>query len=204
MKKILATILALTMVLSLGVSAFAANTSPEAGTENITGNDVGSLTNNNLEIAIQLDGDVEPSPAPAYYVTVAWQSMKFTYTPGTAKSGWDGTTHSYSNEAVVGSWSNGTSDTSTITITNHSNVGVTVNATYTGGDVGFTNSGSSYQGVTITAAGITGEELDAGEEGSQESADSTTCTVKVEGTPTAKFTEFDAGQVTVQISAAST
>lgn len=96
MKKMLAMILALAMVLSMSVVAFA-ETIKQDGDK-----DVG-------DVKVNVSGGV----ADTYHVVVTWESLNFAY----AYSNWDPETHSYK-----GSWT-GDVDAD-ITVENHSNVKV--------------------------------------------------------------------------------
>ncbi len=217
MKKILATILALTMVLSLGVSAFAAagTGGPATGSQNITGSDASSLENNPLGIDVQLTATL-PKPTDTYYVTVKWQSMQFVYSGGNAGT-WSESSHTYT-DATAGTWSGGeqtsqaaaTGATSTITVTNHSNVAVKVTGTYDEKSSSGYTSGNEVKGVTVTFTGVTEEELHAGNEENTAGVNDSgandnvaECTVNVKGTPTEDIEEAVVGTVTITIAAAA-
>lgn len=196
MKKILATILALTMVLSLGAIAFADNPGTEAN--NSTGENITEVTGSNTKsLAVGLDGEV-PEPDPEYSVNIKWDSLQFTYSGASAAEGWQAGTHTYTTDASDGTWSNGSGDTAIITVTNHSNVAVKAASSYTG----TYTSGSDVDGVTVTFTGISGEgNLTAGVVDKPDEAASTTCTVKVEGAPDATLNNVTAGTITITISA---
>lgn len=102
MKKVLSFLLILAMVLSLSLTAFAETT-------------------NNGTSATTIDVSGTYAPAKKISVTVAWDDMNFTYTA----SGWDPNTHRYTGN---GSWS---TDTKTITVTNHSDVAVNATLGFT-------------------------------------------------------------------------
>lgn len=107
MKKLLSIVLALVMVLSLSVTAFAAD-SPQTITDT-TGTDI---TVTGTYVAGEATADM-------ISVTVAWEAMNFTYT-GASKGTWNPGTHTYDG-ATSGGWSE---NTPAITVTNHSNVAV--------------------------------------------------------------------------------
>lgn len=112
------------MVLSLSLTAFAETT-------------------NNGTSATTIDVSGTYAPAKKISVTVSWENMDFTYTA----SGWDPNTHQYTGN---GAWS---TDTKTITVTNHSDVAV--NAT-----LGFTPeedvTGAFTNGSTLSLATAVG------------------------------------------------
>lgn len=64
-------------------------------------------------------GSGETDEIVSVYVT--WEDMEFTYTPASSGT-WDPNTHRYTGTSIDGVWS---SSSNGITVTNHSNVGVT-------------------------------------------------------------------------------
>ncbi len=191
MKKILATILALTMVFSLGVSAFAADTSPK-NIEAVTGD-------NTAEIDVTLNATL-PTATPSYYVTVEWDSMTFEYAGGSAGT-WDHTNHQWTG-ASTGSW---TDDSADITITNHSSEGVTVAGSYAPATSGQYVSGTAYNGVTVNFTGPSDTELDAGNAGNiagTPGGNQTTASVSVSGDPDTAIGNLVVGTVTITITEA--
>jgi len=112
MKKIFALILAVMMIATMSVTAFAAETTvKEEKTETIT-------------VTGTYNAD-SGTPADVISLDISWGSMAFTYTAGTQE--WDPATHTYKETA--GTW-NCDEGANKITLTNHSNIGVDVWMTF--------------------------------------------------------------------------
>jgi len=101
MRKIISTVLALALMLSLGVTAFA---SELGGSKDVTA----KYEKTETEEAI-------------YNVDIAWGDLTFTYSETTEKT-WNPDTHTYDTE-TSGGWDK---TETTIKVTNHSNVSVDV------------------------------------------------------------------------------
>lgn len=132
MKKVLSFVLVLAILLSLPATASAE-------------------TVNNGTSATTIDVSGTYAPAKKISVTVAWEEMNFTYTA----SVWDPDTHQYTGS---GAWS---TDTKTITVTNHSDVAVNATLAFTpeaGSNVtgAFTGTGP---GNTLSLATAVGTEV---------------------------------------------
>ena len=148
MKKIFALILAVMMIATMSVTAFAAET----------------VTTDGDKVDITVNGTYTPSTGAGEKISVLveWDAMTFTYTEGSAGT-WNPETHSYDG-TTNGGWS---TDTATITVTNHSNVAVTAtlawakNTALTGNITGtFTEtSGTADDKVLELASAAEGESL---------------------------------------------
>ena len=142
MKKIITLLMALAMVMSLSVTAFASDL---GGSKDVTAK-----------------YEQNESEQPIYNVDLNWGDLTFTYTETTTKV-WNPETHTY-DTTTTGSWDK-------ITVTNHSNVSVDVamsvtpvdgtgvdvsltggNATLAAGEVGNVDGAASVTG-TITVSG---------------------------------------------------
>ena len=145
MKKRFATLLAIAMLASMPVTALAAEATNTGATPT----------------EITVNGKYTPSTAGGETISVdiTWDAMDFTYS-APSEGAWNPATHTYDG-ATEGGWSN---NTPTITVTNHSNVGVNATLDFTAsvdGVVGtFTEaSGTENDGVLelATAEGTTHE-----------------------------------------------
>ena len=175
MKKVLAIILALTLVMSMSATVFAADESDTVG------------QNGSKEIEVSAKYASSTNTPNVYSVDIEWSSMTFTYTQKDTKT-WNAADHSYET-ASEGEWDK---TTATITVTNHSNVSVDVDVTYTAVE----NTGVS--GTLTNASAV----LDAGEEGKYDNAASVTTTLTISGTPNSTVTSdgVKVGTIKVTIS----
>lgn len=178
MKKILSLILALAMVMSLSVTAFAAEDN---------GNKPGEDTNIDVSAKHVAGG----STGTVYSVDIEWTDMTFTYTDTTTKT-WKPEDHSYAT-TPGGSWDK---TTATVTVTNHSNAAVKATVVYSDND--------ADDGVTASFGNTTEDTLDAGVEGKYSEADNVVFTLTIEGTPTfaASETAQKIGSIKVTLAAA--
>ena len=126
MKKLFATLLAVAMLASVSVTAFAAETN-----------------NGTQDTEITVNGTYTPGTTADEIISadIAWDAMDFTYT-GASQGTWNPVTHAYEG-AIEGGWSD---NTPAITVTNHSNVAV--NAT-----LGFTANVTGVVGTFTEASG---------------------------------------------------
>ena len=168
MKKFLTLALALAMVLTLSINVFAVEyVGSESGTK------AESVPTNNTSIEVNAETQANPEDK-VYRVDIAWEAMTFTYTEGNQGT-WNPTNHTYSNPEV-GTWS----DAAKITVTNHSNAPVSVDATC--------NKETGNDGLAITfektADADDDDKLTAGVVDEFETADKIEYTVSVSGTLT--------------------
>lgn len=108
--------------LSIGAagSAFAA----AGGAENIT-----SLPASKKDIAVTGTYEQGTASDTVYKVDIEWGAMAFTY-KAAAKGSWNTATHKYDNAETAGKWTPAVADGNRITVTNHSNAGVTAELSF--------------------------------------------------------------------------
>ena len=171
MKKILTLILALTLVMSLSVTAFAATND---GSQNTT-----------IDVnALYSDGVSTPE---VISVNVEWGAMSFTYSVSGTKQ-WDATKHEYTTNSNA-AW---TATGNTVTVTNHSNIAVKAELAFTA-DTAYNTVTGSFDKATLL--------LDSGDGLTYANADKDTATLTLAGTlaDTVK-TSTKVGTITVSIS----
>ena len=156
MKKILSLLLATALVMSMSLSALAAEMKDTVG------------QNGEKEISVTAKYDSSTEIPNVYSVDISWTSMTFTYTEKDTKT-WNAADHSYKT-ATEGAWDK---TTATITVTNHSNVAVKTNVVYSAVE------GTGVSGTMTDAAAA----LNAGVEGNYSGADTHTATLTISGTP---------------------
>ena len=132
MKKLFATLLAVAMLASVSVTAFAAETNH--GTQ---------------DTEITVNGSYVSGAAGSSVISVdiEWEAMNFTYS-ATSEGTWNPATHAYDGQ-TEGGWSD---NTPAITVTNHSNVAV--NAT-----LGFTADVTGVVGTFTEASGTANDNV---------------------------------------------
>ena len=132
MKKLFATLLAVAMLASVSVTAFAAETN-----------------NGTQDTEITVDGFYVSGAAGSSVISVdiEWEAMNFTYS-ATSEGTWNPATHAYDGQ-TEGGWSD---NTPAITVTNHSNVAV--NAT-----LGFTADVTGVVGTFTEASGTENDNI---------------------------------------------
>lgn len=177
MKKMLALILALAMVLSMSVSAFAATASDFTNNgfkdENVTVNVVATDT--------------------VYKVSITWDELAFTYSLGS----WNTTDHVYGK----GSWNKESAD---ITVVNHSNAAVTVKAEYASEDTQVNGATINFSGTGAEETLASAAEVALGAPNVTDRANARTYKVTVSGNPTDVKAVTTVGKVTVTISGITT
>ena len=137
MKKIISLFLALVLVLSLSVTAFAAtNDGTEATTINVSGT-----------------FNAAGAAGEKISVDVSWAGMAFTYTEGAAGE-WLPDEHKYADNAA-GSWS---TNKGTVTVTNHSNAAVDATLSFTSAVDGVVG---TFDMTELHLATAVGTEVDA-------------------------------------------
>lgn len=171
MKKLIALVLALTLVLS--ATAFAA-----------------TLTNTGSEFAeVKATYTAGQTATPVYKVDITWEGLTFTY-EGEVEGSWNPENHEFDNYKAAG-WKAG--EHGTITVTNHSNVSITVTPAYTA-EADYSDTDMTFAPATLTletaAKGFT--ETGEAQEGS--------ITVTPSGTLPSEFSdEIKIGTITVTI-----
>ena len=114
MKKILSIVLAIAVLATFSVSAFAATVTTVPGTDA-------------KDVVVKIDSTSADNLEKVYSVDVAWDSLDFTYTfDDNAKNTWNPSTHTYSEENDADA--NWDKTTANIKVTNHSNEAVGVAA----------------------------------------------------------------------------
>ena len=142
MKKIISLILALALVMSMSVTAFAAdNTATNTGVEG-------------TPITVTGKYNAGGSAATTVSVDITWDDMTFTYT-GASEGTWNPESHSYTG-STEGGWSK---NTATITVVNHSNAAVNATLSFTATATGVTgtfteNSGTANDNILNLATAV--------------------------------------------------
>lgn len=139
MKKIIALVLAVALIMSMGIAAFAAEL--DNGTKDVTA----TYTKGTASDVI-------------YSVDVTWGSMEFNYT-APAQGTWNPESHSYDDAETAGRWSYET-DANKITVTNHSNSEVTVGLSYTAKE-GYEAVKGAFDKAALTLPTAVGTEVEA-------------------------------------------
>ncbi len=180
MKKFLSLVLVLVMTLTLSVNVFA-----EAGSATV-GVAENNVPDNNTQIPVKVKVE-ETFATPTYKIDLAWDSMVFIYE---VSNSYDVSSH---ENLRTGRWKNDDTDAD-ITVTNHSNDSVTVNATIeevtnTTGITATFNGGDTTATATLSSA-----------VGSGNTPPSTKFTVYINGAEPAVSAETTISKVTVVIS----
>lgn len=185
MKKIFALLIAVAMIASMALYAFADGDVATSGDSN---QDVqANVVDKNGDDLDDSDSDIER----VYRVDIEWDSLIFVFKSEqtAAELIWDTETHSYSN--LTGEWID---NSRSLTLTNHSNDTVGYAANFENG----TKTGDVKLGVTSKLDGTDGT-LATAVGTLVEDAPSVEYTVYVEGTPFV-LTEFTVDTITVVLS----
>ena len=182
MKKLFTILLAVAMLASMSVTAFAAD-------------DTVTTDGGSKEISVNAKYVDEGTTPEVISADIEWGAMEFTYSVGGVKV-WDAQTHQYTVTDATGGWSeNG----NTVKVTNHSNVDVKATFTYAA-ENGNTLTGAFTYDNSKTADSTGAVSLAAGVVGQVSAADYVTATLKLSGTPSDTMTNFTkVGTVTVKI-----
>lgn len=139
MKKIFALVLAVMMIATMSTTAFAAET----------------VTTDGGNATINVSGTYNAGDAAddVISVDVAWAGMEFTYNAA-SEGTWDPATHSYTGSTTAG-WS---TETATITVTNHSNVAITATCSFAATATGVVG---KFDGETTKTLNVESADADA-------------------------------------------
>lgn len=155
MKKIFAIVLAI-LTMCFGTTVFASE----------SGDTIGE--NESAEIDVSAVWSFFSNTPDVYSVDISWVSMTFTYSLEETKT-WDAEKHSY-DIASEKSWDK---TSAAVTVTNHSNVSVSVSMEY------IPENGTGITGSLSADSAV----LNAGEEGNYSGADSFTAVLNISGEP---------------------
>lgn len=170
MKKILSLILALALVMSLSVTAFAATND---GTQN-TSIDVNAIYTDSINTPEVISVGVE------------WGAMEFTYSVSGTKT-WDATKHEYTTNSNA-AW---TASGNEVTVTNHSNIAVKAELSFAA-DAAYNTVTGSFDKAELL--------LDSGDGLTYENADKDTAALTLAGTlANTVTTSTKVGTITVKI-----
>lgn len=132
MKKIVSLILALAVLMTLSMTAFAA-----------------TITTGDQTIDVEAKYQDNTTTATVYSVDVSWGAMQFTYTESGAMT-WNPGDHTYTDSTTAGWTANG----NTVTVTNHSNADVTASFAFAALDAYNTVTGSFDIASATLDAGV--------------------------------------------------
>lgn len=145
MKKFTAIILAFAIVLCMGITAFATNSS--------SGNTTGALPS--VDVKAQYINGVTPAGSATYSYVVSWGAMEFSYTrSGNEK--WNAGSHDYDVENEKFDW---TASGNEITVTNHSDAQIVVAFDFAKGN-GFDALTYAFSNDSITLPSAVGKAVD--------------------------------------------
>ncbi len=189
MKKFFAILLAVALMASMSISAFAATELTTSPAENKGAGE--------YEIGVKAKYNNGVGTSETVSVDIEWGKMEFTYSVGGTKE-WNADSHTYTVKNGTSAW---TESGNTITLTNHSNVDVKATFTYTDnannankltGNFTYDNNKTADANGAITLTKAT--------ENDTVNVDKVTATLKLSGTPDSTLTDFTkVGNVTVKI-----
>jgi len=131
MKKIITSIIAVSMMAAISVPAFAADTPASNTVTDIT--DLGDLGNHDVEVKYD-----DSTNETIYSIDIVWGAMQFNYSAGT----WDPATHSYKNDDNSAGFTPVEEGADKVTITNHTNKALKATVAY--------SAEATYNGITGT------------------------------------------------------
>lgn len=174
MRRIIALALALMLVMSLGTTAFAAETTVEAAGD----------------VTITTKGIVgsESAAADVIAADIVWDEMTFTYNGNNTKT-WDPVNMWETSAGESGAW---VKDTKNITITNRSNVKISATAAY----AGYNNNTYLTMGSAIELAAASAGDASTGAKGTPTEG---TISVSLSDNAPAISAETSLGNITLQI-----
>lgn len=170
MKKALSLILALAMVMSLAITAFAAETIAPSG------------NNGSMDVGADYVAGSNVNAGEITAVTLTWTAVNPKFTDGNTTYTWDAQNHKYVANKANGSWANGSF---TVTVTNHSNVAITATAAYSDAE------GGPETSVTWTEQSVTCESAAKGIDFTNTTTQGAATTGEIEGT-----VKVDSGTIT--------
>lgn len=186
MKKLLTILLAVAMLATMSLSAFAAT---ELTTSPSNNNGAGEY-----DIGVKAKYVDGISTGETVSVDIEWGKMEFTYSVGGTKE-WNADSHTYTVKDPTAAW---TESGNTITLTNHSNVDVKATFTYTDNENKLTGSFTYDNDKTADINGAIS--LTKATENDTVNVDKVNATLKLTGTPDNTLTDFTkVGKVTVKI-----
>lgn len=212
MKKLIALLLAVLVLAGMGTTAFAdgpvETPFPTTGSADIGDPDNGSPIEDLNPVVMPILGTFSMSGGSgnSYHVVLSWEGLSFTYHEE-QRGEWDWKTHKYGSTTPA-KWTSGENGVSgSITVTNHSDTGVTVTITadMTMQDhgqlkMGFANNQTMTSGLSINKKTVTLESAEYFDPGEADSS-----TVYVLPRP-GEFSDFgkdvQLGTITVSVAAA--
>lgn len=173
MKKMISLILTLTMLMSLSITAFAAE----------------GVTSGGMDMSEVKGTYSSTATVTVYSVDIVWEDLSFTYN-GAFEGNWNPKTHEYEDANAAG-WAAGSG---TITVINHSNTEITATPSYTAKD------GYESASMNFSTAALKVESADNGVDGAAGTAVTRTITVTPTGSLPEGTENATIGTITITIS----